>query len=217
LEEVYQKISTAVIDGYPEEVKRAINEALEMGLDPLDIFREGLVRGIRVVGENFERGELWLAHLILAGTTMSVGSDLLRDAIEKKGYKMETIGRFIICTVQGDIHDIGKNIVATLLKVEGFEVIDLGKDVPTELIVQKVKELKPDILGLSALLTTTMIKQKEVIEALKEAGLRDKVKVIIGGAPTSAEWAREIGADGWAPDALSAVRKAKELLGLQED
>jgi len=214
-EKIYEKLSEAVIKGDPDEVKETVMEALGMGIDPIDILRKGLVKGVKIVGEKFEKGEFWLPQLIMAGNAMSVGSDIVREAIERAGGRgVETIGRVVLCTVQGDIHDIGKNIVATLLKVEGFEVIDLGKDVPTERIVEKVRELKPDILGLSALLTTTMIRQKEVIKALEKEGLREKVKVIIGGAPTSEEWAMEIGADGWAPDAPSAVRKAKELLGI---
>jgi len=212
--DIYEKISDAVIRGYPEDVETLVKEALRIGLDPIDILKKGLVNGVKTVGEKFEAGELFLVDLIMAGNAMSIGSDLLREAIEEKtgGKGIASIGRVVIGTVKDDIHDIGKNIVVTLLKVEGFEVTDLGKDVPIEIIVKKADELKPNLLGLSALLTTTMIRQKETIEALKEAGLRDRVKVIIGGAPTTEEWAKEIGADGWAPDAIAAVRKSRELL-----
>ena len=215
-EEIYERIKESVIRGYPEEVADLVKKALKKGLDPLDILKKGLIKGVKTVGEKFGRGELFLPDLIMAGNAMSIGSEILRESIEKRtgGRGLESIGKVIICTVKDDIHDIGKNIVITLLRVEGFEVIDLGKDVSTATIVEKVKDLKPDILGLSALLTTTMVRQREVIEALEKAGLRDKVKIMIGGAPTSEEWAEEIGADCWAPDAITAVKKARELIGV---
>ena len=212
--DVYERIRDAVIAGHPEDVEALVREALRIGLDPIFILKEGLVAGVKTVGKRFETGELFLCDLIMAGDAMTTGSELLRGAIEEKtqGKGLGSIGRVVMATVKDDIHDIGKNIVTTLLKVEGFEVSDLGKDVPINVIVEEVAEQKPNILGLSALLTTTMIRQREAIEVLKENGLRDKVRVMIGGAPTHEGWANEIGADGWAPDAIAAVKRSRELL-----
>jgi len=212
--DLYEKIKDAVIRGISEEVDALVRDALQTGCNPLAIYKEGLVKGIRAVGEKFETGDLFLTDLILAADAMTVGSELLRRAIEREtqGKGMESLAKVMMVTVKDDIHDIGKNIVVTMLKVEGFDVTDLGKDIPIDRIVKSVQELSPDILGLSALLTTTMARQGEVIQALREAGVRDSVKVMIGGAPTHEGWAKEIGADGWAPDAISAVKKARELI-----
>ena len=212
--DVYEKIRDAVIQGNPEEAGTLVSEALRAGLDPVTVLKNGLVAGVKTVGKKFEAGELFLCDLIMAGDAMTAGSELLRGAIEQKtqGKGIESVGKVVMATVKDDIHDIGKNIVVTMLKVEGWEVTDLGKDVPEDVIIKKVDEKKPNVLGLSALLTTTMIRQREAIEALQEAGLRDRVRVIIGGAPTHEGWAKEIGADGWAPDAIAAVKKSKDLL-----
>lgn len=212
--DLYERIRNAVTTGHPEDVETLVKEALRVGLDPIGILNDGLVAGVRAVGEKFETGSLFLCDLILAGDALTAGSEILREVIEKKtqGKGIGTIGKAVMATVKDDIHDIGKNLVTTLLKVEGFQVTDLGKDVPQDVIVKRITEEEPNILGLSALLTTTMISQREAIDALKEAGLRDRVRVIIGGAPTNEKWAREIEADGWAPDAIAAAKKFKELL-----
>lgn len=212
--DLFEKISEAVIKGMSDDVVTLVRRALQARLEPLAIYKNGLVAGIRTVGEKFGAGELFLTDLILAADAMTVGSELLRSAIEQgaHGKEIESSGKVMMATVEGDIHDIGKNIVITMLKIEGFNVIDLGKDVPTGQIIKKVQEASPNILGLSALLTTTMANQAETIKALKEAGIRESVRVMIGGAATHEGWAKEIGADGWAPDALSAVTKAKELI-----
>jgi 5-methyltetrahydrofolate--homocysteine methyltransferase len=211
---VCERIKEAVIAGNPESVEILVKEALRVGLDPISVLKEGLVAGVKTVGAKFESGELFLADLIMAGDAMTTGSELLRGAIEEKtqGKGVESVGKVVMATVKDDIHDIGKNIVVTLLKVEGFEVTDLGKDVPIDAIIKKVDERKADILGLSALLTTTMVRQKEAVETLTRARVRDSVRVIIGGAPTHEGWAREIGADAWAPDAIEAVKKCRELV-----
>ncbi|MEM1550264.1 MAG: cobalamin-dependent protein, partial [Candidatus Methanomethylicia archaeon] len=159
-------------------------------------------------------GEIFLTELAIAAEAMKEALKIFEPAILKSGRERKVLGRIVIGTVEGDIHDIGKNIVSTLLMASGFEVIDLGVDVPVEVFVEKVKELKPDILALSALMTTTMIKMVDVIKALEREGLRDKVKVMIGGAPTSKDWAREIGADGHGVDAIEAVEVAKKLIGV---
>ncbi|MEM2506886.1 MAG: B12-binding domain-containing protein [Nitrososphaeria archaeon] len=210
-EEILTKLQTGVIEGNTEMVKIAANEAVVTRLDPLDAIENGLAKGVRVVGDGFGKGEFFLAELVAAAEAMKVGLEILKPLILQQKKEIKTVGKVVIGTVSGDIHDIGKSIVASLLFAHGFEVIDLGVDVPTEVFVEKVIELKPDILGLSALMTTTMLHQKDVIEALKKAGIRDKVKVMIGGAVVNHEWAMEIGADAWATDALEAVKKAKEL------
>ncbi len=214
--DICDKVKDAVITGHPEEVETLVSEALRTGMDPITILKKGLVAGVKNVGEKFEAGEVFLCDLIMAGDAMTAGSELLREAIEREthGKGVESIGKVVTATVKDDIHDIGKNIVVTLLKVEGFEVTDLGKDVPIDAIIKKVNEQKPSLVGLSALLTTTMIRQREAVEALSTAGLRDRVRVIVGGAPTHEGWAKEIGADGWAPDAIAAVKRSRELLKL---
>jgi corrinoid protein of di/trimethylamine methyltransferase len=185
--------------------------ALNENIPPLEVITNGLAKGVKIVGDMFSKGEVFLVELVMAGDAMKSGMAVLLPVIKDSRTVMTTKGRVLIGTVQGDIHSIGKDIVATLLEAEGFEVINGGEDVPSEIFVEKVKELSPHILGLSSLLTTTMPMQKDVIEKLRAAGLREKVKVIIGGAPTTQEWADEIGADGWAGDALSAVELVKML------
>jgi len=209
---IFEEMRKVIIEGDLEKAKKLAEKALEEQIDPLEAITKGFTKGIKEVGDKFGKGEAFLADLIIAAEAMKAGMAVLLPKIKESKSSRESLGKVIIGTVKGDIHSIGKDIVATLLEVEGFEVINLGEDVPTEVFVDKVKEHNPDILGLSSLLTATMPAQREVIEALKEAGLRDKVKVIIGGAPTTKEWADEIGADGWAGDAISAVRLAKELV-----
>ncbi len=212
-EELLKRMEEAVKAYDEDEARRLAEEAVRMGLDPVEALEQGLAKGLREVGDRFGRGEAFITELIAAAQAMEAGAEILNREIERRGAAREAVGRFLIGTVEGDIHSIGKNIVATMLKAAGFEVIDIGVDVPTQTFVEKVQELKPDILGLSALMTTTMMKQKEVIEALKEAGLRDQVKVIIGGAPVTEEWAREIGADAVGLDAASAVEASLKLIG----
>jgi len=212
-EELLKRMEEAVKAYDEEEARRLAEEAVRMGLDPVEALEKGLAKGLREVGDRFGRGEAFITELIAAAQAMEAGAEILNREIERRGAAREAVGRFLIGTVEGDIHSIGKNIVATMLKAAGFEVIDIGVDIPTQAFVEKVRELKPDILGLSALMTTTMMKQKEVIEALKEAGLRDQVKVIIGGAPVTEEWAREIGADAVGLDAASAVEASLKLIG----
>lgn len=214
-EEFLKRMEEAVKAYDEEEARRLAEEAVRMGLDPVEALEQGLAKGLREVGDRFGRGEAFITELIAAAQAMEAGAEILNREIERRGAAREAVGRFLIGTVEGDIHSIGKNIVATMLKAAGFEVIDIGVDVPTQTFVEKVREFKPDILGLSALMTTTMMKQKEVIEALREAGLRDQVKVIIGGAPVTEEWAREIGADAVGLDAASAVEASLKLIGVK--
>ncbi len=211
---ILNKLMEAILNYDIEGAIKAAEEALKYGLDPIDAIENGLAKGIKIVGEKFGSGEIFLTELAIAAEAMKEALKIFEPAILKSGRERKVLGRIVIGTVEGDIHDIGKNIVSTLLMASGFEVIDLGVDVPVEVFVEKVKELKPDILALSALMTTTMIKMVDVIKALEREGLRDKVKVMIGGAPTSKDWAREIGADGHGVDAIEAVEVAKKLIGV---
>ena len=215
-EEIIEGLRRAVREYDPEMAREYAQKAVEVGIDPVKALEEGLAKALREIGDKFGRGEIFLTELVAAAQTMEAGAEILKKKILEAG-RAEYVGRFLIGTVEGDIHSLGKGIVAAMLMAAGFEVIDLGEDVPTEVFVEKVRELKPDILGLSALMTTTMAKQKEVIEALKAANLRDKVKVMVGGAPVTEEWAREIGADACGLDASDAVRKALQLLGRKVD
>jgi corrinoid protein of di/trimethylamine methyltransferase len=210
---VFEKLENAVIEGSPEKVAELTKKALNEGFAALEIIEKGLAKGVREVGERFGRREFFLVELILAGESMKTGLDILRPVMKKGKISDRKLGKVLIGTVKGDIHSIGKDIVATLLEAEGFEVYNLGEDVSKEMFLEKVKELNVNILGLSSLMTITMPAQREIIETLEEAGIRDDVKVMIGGAPTSQEWAEDIGADAWAGDAVTAVRKAKQLIG----
>ena len=215
LKDLPSKLRKAVSEGDVSAVEAAVKEAVEARYDPLRV-AEWLSSGIREVGERYSRFEVFVPDLMMSAEAMKAGMRILLPAIKKRGAKIEYKGRVILGTVAGDIHDIGKSLVAVMLESKGFEVVDLGADVPTKTFVEKVKELKPDILGLSALLTTTMLEQRNVIEALQKEGLRDKVKVIIGGALTTEKWAKEIGADAYGSDAKDAVEKAEKLLSARE-
>jgi len=215
MKDLPSKLHKAVLEGDTSAVEAAAKDAVEAGYDPLKV-TEWLSSGIREVGERYSRFEVFVPDVMMSAEAMKAGMRILLPAIKKRGVKIEYKGRVILGTVAGDIHDIGKSLVAVMLESKGFEVIDLGADVPTKTFVEKVKELKPDILGLSALLTTTMLEQRNVIEALQKEGLRDKVKVMIGGALTTEEWAKEIGADAYGSDAKDAAEKAERLLSSRE-
>lgn len=211
--EIFEKLTNSVIMGEPEITVEATREALAAGIEPMAIIRQGLMPGMNVVGEKFSSGEYFLPDLIIAADGMQQAMELLEPELNLRQQALETAGTVVIGTVKGDIHEIGKSLVATMLSANGFKVIDLGVDVPTQKFVDKVKETGADIVGLSALLTTTMTVQREVIQALTVAGLREKVKVIVGGAPVTRGWAKDIGADGFAEDAMGAVAVAKQLIG----
>lgn len=198
-------------DKFVLTVKKAVDE----GHDPVEVVN-ALTEVLKEVGKKFENGEFFLVHLVQAGDTARRATvEVLEPLIKKGGEKKKTLGKVLIGTVAGDIHDIGKNIVSMMLFTAGFEVYDIGKDVPTEEFVQKTREYNADIVALSALLTTTLPGQREVIEALKNAGLTH-VKVLVGGAPVTEKWAKESGADAFGRDAIDAVRAAKEVLGIKE-
>ena len=208
--EILKEIANKVIEGKAQEVEELVKRALEDGVEVSSILNDGLIAGMQVVGEKFKKDEFYVPEVLIAARAMHKGMNVLKPYLERSGVK--PIAKYVIGTVRGDLHDIGKNLVAMMLRGAGFEVIDLGVDVPPEKFVEAVRNEGAPLLGLSALLTTTMPSMKETIEALKRAGIRDKVKVMVGGAPLTQEYADEIGADGYAPDAASAIDKAKELL-----
>jgi len=210
-EELFKKLSQAVIDGEPEDAEALAREALEKGVDPLECINNGLMVGIQEVGELFAKGDFFLPELIIGADTMKVALDILEPALVG-GQKREVAGRVVLGTVEGDLHEIGKTLVATMLIANGFQVTDIGVDKKADDFVKAVQEVDADIVGASALLTTTMLQQKTIIEKLEEAGLRDRVKVMIGGAPVTDSYAAEIGADGYAEDAISAVDLAYRLI-----
>lgn len=212
--EILQKITQAIIDGEKSLVEQLVSKTIDQRVKPLDIVNKALVPGIEKVGEFWENGDYFLPELIVSAEAMKTGMDLLQPILDKKQTNSMVKGTVVIGTVEGDIHDIGKTLVASLLQANGFDVHDLGADVPIERFLAKAKETDADIIALSALLTTTMVEQRKLIEKLNEMGEEKRVryKILVGGAPVSPEWAEKIGADGTAPDAMSAVRLALSLL-----
>ena len=205
-------IKQAVIDSDAETIPVLTEKAIKEGFEPLDIINKALVVGMQVVGEKYECGEYFLPHLIISASGMKKSMEILKPHLQSRNQEIEKAGTVVIGTVQGDIHEIGKTLVATILSANGFEVHDLGVDVSIDKFIEAVIEHNANVVGLSALLTTTMTVQRDIIKALEEHGLRDKVKVIIGGAPVNKDWADKIGADGFADDAMRAVAVLKELL-----
>ena len=203
-------ISEVLQRGDAEKVEELVREALEENLTPKKILEDGLIKGMDIIGAKFKKNEVYVPEVLIAARAMHAGMDILRPKLAETGVK--NIGKVAIGTVKGDLHDIGKNLVKMMLEGAGFEVIDLGVDVTTDKFVEAVKEHKPNIIGMSALLTTTMVNMVEVIKALDVAGLRAKVKIMVGGAPITQNYADQIGADGYSPDAASAVDKAKTFL-----
>jgi len=203
-EEILTRLRDAIVNLDIEAVQKAAKDAIEAGIPAYKAVMDGMAKGMEIVGQKYEDGEYFLAELIMAGETMKEGMAILEPHL--KAGEIETAGKVVIGTVRGDLHDIGKNVVVTLLKAANFEVIDLGVDVSPEQFVEAVKKHNPDIVAMSALLTTTMIEMENVIESLKKSGLRDKVKIIIGGAPITPEYAEKIGADAAARDAVEGVR-----------
>jgi corrinoid protein of di/trimethylamine methyltransferase len=210
--ELLTKLTQSIVEGEPDETVALTQQALDADLEPLTIINEGLVPGMNIVGDKFQCGDYFLPHLIIAANGMQQAMALLEPELTSRQQTVDAAGTLVIGSVAGDIHEIGKSLVGTMMSASGFKVYDLGVDVPTAEFVSKVKETGANLLGLSALLTTTMTVQREVIEALEEAGIRDQVKVIVGGAPVSQEWADTIGADGYAEDAVGAIELAKQLV-----
>lgn len=210
-EKIYNKLAQAVIDGEPEDAEELARQALEQGADPLACINEGLMTGIAKVGELFSSGEYYLPELIIGADAMKAALDVLEPAL-MGDQRRDVVGRVVLGTVEGDLHEIGKTLVGTMLTANGFQVTDIGVDKKPAEFIAAIEEADADIVGASALLTTTMLQQEKLIEALKEAGLRDKVKVMVGGAPVTEGFAKDIGADGYAEDAISAVDMAFRLI-----
>lgn len=209
-EEVYQGISMAVMEGEEEEAVRRVGEALEAGMPPLDILQRGIVDGITKTGELWKTNEYFLPDVILAADAFKAAMVALKPHL-KEGEELAKGKRIVIGAVQGDVHDLGKSLVIAMWMSAGFEVIDLGIDVALQDFIEAARRDRPDIMGLGAYMTTTMLQMKEVISELERQGLRRNLKVMIGGVPTSQEFADEIGADAWGKDALDALYKALEL------
>jgi corrinoid protein of di/trimethylamine methyltransferase len=212
-DELFAQMAQTIIDGEAEDAAALAQQGLDAGIPAADILDKGYVKGIEEVGDLFSKGEFFLPELVQGAEAMKAAVAVLEPALEGSG-GARSLGKAVAGTVAGDIHEIGKTIVCSMMSAAGFTVTDVGCDVPIETFVEKVKAESPDLLLLSALLTTTMPNQQKTIEALKDAGLRDGVKVMIGGAPTTRAWSDEIGADGYAEDAIEAVVAAKRLLGV---
>ncbi len=212
--DLYEQMKQTILDGEPEEAAALAAQGLAAGLAPADILDNGFVKGIEEVGDLFGRGEFFLPELVQGAEAMKAAVAVLQPELDKTSEGRRTLGVAVAGTVAGDIHEIGKTIVCSMLSAAGFTVTDVGCDVPVETFVATVRDTGADLLLLSALLTTTMPNQARTIEALKAAGLRESVKVMIGGAPTTRAWAEEIGADGYAEDAIEAVATAKTILGV---
>ncbi|WP_440953713.1 dimethylamine corrinoid protein MtbC [Methanococcoides sp. FTZ1] len=210
-EELFKTLSDAVVSCKKDAVVAAVEKA--KGKAPaVELIDNGLAAGMNEVGVLFERGKLFLPHVMMAADAMTAGVDMLQDELASGEGAGKKLGVIVNGTVEGDVHDIGKAIVSTMLQAAGFEVHDIGRDVPLQNFIDKCKEVNADMVGLSALMTTTLQGQKEVIELLKENGMRDNIKVMVGGAPATDAWAKKIGADCYAENASEAVTKAKELL-----
>jgi len=206
-----QQIASNLYNGKQDKVAALVQQALDEGVAPEEVLAGGLVAGMDEVGKDFKSGELYVPEVLIAARAMKAGMNILRPLLAESG--APSAGKYLICTVQGDLHDIGKNLVRMMLEGAGFEAVDLGVDIKPDAFVAAVREHQPQVVGLSALLTTTMGQMKATIEALEEAGLRDSVKIMIGGAPVTEAFAKEIGADAYAPDAATAVDVARSLVG----
>jgi corrinoid protein of di/trimethylamine methyltransferase len=209
-EEMYAKLAKAIIDGEPDDAVALAKQALKDGLDPLACITEGLTKGIQKVGELFASGEYFLPELIIGADAMKSALDILEPALVGD-QKREVVGTVVLGTVEGDLHEIGKTLVGTMLTANGFKVVDIGVDKKASDFIEAIKGSNATMVGASALLTTTMLQQENLIKALKEAGLRKQVKVMVGGAPVTESYAKQIGADGYAEDAISAVGLAMRL------
>lgn len=213
--ERYEAMKNSILDGDEELAEELAIKALKDDLDLTKAMSEGYLKGIQEVGELYQAGDFFLPELVCSADAMKAALEILTPALIKlSGDAAITKGQVVIATVEGDVHDIGKKIVAAMLTAGGYEVYDMGIDVPAEKIIKTIEERKPDILGLSALLTTTMQEQKHIIELLEKENLRDQVKVIIGGAPVSSRWAEIIHADGYSDNAVDAVKLVSRLLGV---
>jgi 5-methyltetrahydrofolate--homocysteine methyltransferase len=210
--EVIENLRKAVLDLDIDRVSAAAREAVRLEIDPIEAIDEGLAKGVRTIGDRFAAGEAFLTELVMAGEAMKAGVEVLRPVILQRKLQRKSTGIVVIGTVRGDIHDIGKNIVTVMLEAAGFEVNDLGVDVTPENFLSKTKESKAQIVAMSALLTVTTPEQKNTVRLIERAGIRKSVKVAVGGAAVTPEWAREIGAEGYSDNAVDAVELFKKLV-----
>jgi trimethylamine corrinoid protein len=210
-EEIFGGAQKAVLEGDANRAQELARRGLAEGIDPMELMNNGFIPGIHEVGELFSVGKLFLPALLMSSKAMEGATDIINDALPSVGAKGK--GKIVIGTVEGDIHDIGKTIVAALFKANGFEVYDLGRDVPISRFVEEAEKVGAHLIGSSALLTTTMTGQKKLEQVLKESGLRSKYKTLVGGAPVTQRWANRIGADAFAEDAMDGIKKAKQMLG----
>jgi len=215
--ELLERLTKVVIDGDEEAAKKAAEEAIAAKINPLIAIKEGLAKGMNVVGKKFHDFEIFLPEVLLAAEAMRAAIGVIKPHLTKEEIKSALAGKVVVGTVFGDIHDIGKNLVATMLEVAGFEVIDLGRDVPVKQFIDKAKEINADIIAMSCLLSPSMIYQKDVIDYLKDIGDRDKCWIMVGGAAVTPEWTAEIGADGWGRHAEDGVEVGKILVEKGKD
>ncbi|AAM03973.1 TPA: dimethylamine corrinoid protein 3 [Methanosarcina acetivorans] len=211
-EEIIAKAKDAITDFDEELAAEVAEEALAAGIDPVELIEKGFTAGMQEVGEQFEQGSLFLPHVLAAAEAMNTGMEVIKPEMEKRKSETKSLGTVVIGTIEGDIHSIGKDIVASMLNIAGFKVVDLGRDVPIKTFVEKAKEVKPQIIASSALMTTTMVNQIQIEEQLKEAGIRDQVKTMVGGAPVTQDWADKIGADLYGESATDVVSKVRAVL-----
>lgn len=216
-EEIFQNLSNAVLNFDTDAAVDAARAAVASNVNPVRAIEEGLAKGLREVGDRFERGELWLPHLVLGAEAMEAAIKVLEERFQREELEATSSGTVVIGTVEGDIHDLGLRIVASMLRANGFKVYDLGCNTRSLDFIQKAQEVRADIIAASSLMTTTMPFMKDLIETLESAGVRDQFKVLVGGGPVTEEWARNIGADGYGKDAAEAVKAAKELMRKRSD
>jgi corrinoid protein of di/trimethylamine methyltransferase len=211
--ELFSLMTQSILDGDADLAEQFARLAIERGIDPLEAINQGFVVGVNQIGDQFSKGEAFLPELVMAGEAMKAAVTILEPEMARLGTRRQMEGKVVLATIEGDIHDIGKTLVGTMLTAAGFEVYDLGVDVPIASLAAKAREVSADIVAVSALLTTTMVKQRDLIEALEDMNLRPGLKVMVGGAPVTRQWAEEIGADGYSEDAVGAVAVARRLMG----
>lgn len=212
-ENIFSSLEAAILAGDESKVRESAKEIITQKIDPLEALEQGLTRGMNIVGDRFEKGEAYLPELIMAADTFNAAMEVLQPEIEAQKKAVAKTGTVLIGTVQGDVHDIGKNIVATVLGTHGFKVVDIGINNPILKFIEEAEKAQADVIGLSSLMTNTMPIQRDFIETLKQRNLRDKYAVILGGGPVTEEWASSIGADGFAKSAVQAVALVKEIMG----
>ncbi|MDA8212401.1 MAG: corrinoid protein [Clostridia bacterium] len=213
--EILANLKRAVEELDSSLAEEAAREALAAGIEPMEAIQQGLSLGMTTISDLFDEGEMFVPQILLAAEAFETAVSVLTADMSEESRNKTKLGKVIVHTVQGDIHDVGKNIVKTMLQASGFEVIDLGRDVPVDVVIAKAKEYQVNIIGGSALMTTTMPAQREIVKALEEEGIRGQFKCMFGGAPVSQEWVDSIGADGYGENAAEAIMKAKELVGLK--